>query len=473
MAPASARTTTKSGRNWLREGLIAGTGQVRSGGLDDTAEALFQNFKKSNPYALKVGTTQTMQNVGYDAVVAEFSNHDPDAPLPSGNEAGLIVVISGDSGQVGYLVLFCSDRETWFPTFRQMIWSLAFDRAAATSVTSPSTSHVYIEPWQTLIHDTISVKAGQALQYNFGLIRGTRLSAQFQVSGGLNNTIQVLMLDQDNYQRYSFRQHYAVIRGASSEVRGVGRYNFTVPQTGVYYVLLDNGQAWLMPRNVVLRLDAVLPETTPESEKMRHDFENLYSVLKRAFVFTDFQISVRHCGVVNAFSNPNITLCAELIDELSRQNLPGVLEFVFFHELGHTLLRTWGLPLWDNEDAADEFATVFMMMTKQQQAALQAAQWWASQGASTTDAVAKIYMDDRHSLSPQRARNVIRWLNNEKELIPRWQKQFIPNMQTAFLQELLRNPQGFDTEQIRLELNRRAVPVSRENLMEKTHARQV
>jgi len=208
---------------------------------------------------------------------------------------------------------------------------------------------------------------------------------------------------------------------------------------------------------VLLHLDAILPEQTPESEKARQTLEQLYGLLGKAFVFPDFQITVKHCGVVNAFSNPNITLCAELIDELARQNLPGAIAFVLFHELGHTLMRQWGMPFYDNEDDADQFATVFMMMGKQQQLALQAAQWWASQGASNRDAIQKLYIDDRHSLNPQRARNVIRWLNSGQELIPRWQKQLLPNMQTSMLRELLRNPQGFDREQVRLELNRRGV----------------
>lgn len=43
------------------------------------------------------------------------------------------------------------------------------------------------------------------------------------------------------------------------------------------------------------------------------------------------------------------------------------------------MMRLWGLPLSDNEDVADEFATVIMILAKQQQPALQAAQWWATQ----------------------------------------------------------------------------------------------
>lgn len=203
-------------------------------------------------------------------------------------------------------------------------------------------SHVYVEPWQTLVYDTISVKAGQGLQYNFGLTRGTRLSAQFQVKGGLNDQIGVLLLDADNYQRYVANQPYNFFQGTSGTIHGVGQYTFVIPHTGVYYVVLDNRRAWLLPRTVTL------------------------------------------------------------------------------------------------------------------QAALEAAQWWSNQ-VSTTDAVAKMWMDDRHTLSPQRARNIGHWLNNERELIPRWQKLMIPNMQTEVLQALMRNPEGFNREAVRAELSRRGV----------------
>ena len=331
--------------------------------------------------------------------------------------------------------------------------------------TSPQVtgSHVSVEPWQTLVHDTISVNAGKAVQYNFGLTSRTRLSAQFQVSGGLNDKIQVMVLDQINYQRYSSRQQFATLPGAPGMIRGLKRFNFVIPQTGVYYVVLDNGRAWLMPRSVTLHLYALLPEMTPEARQIQSSLEAAYSALKQFFMFDDFRIFVRHCGTENAFSNPNITLCVELLDELVRQSLRGAITFVFLHELGHTLMREWGLPFYDNEDDADQFATVFLMMGKQQQAALQAAQWWASQNTKPTDAVAKIWLDDRHSLSPQRARNVDHWLNRQQDLISRWQSVFIPHIQTATLQNLLRNPEGFDREQVRSELTRRGVSALHKN----------
>ena len=317
-------------------------------------------------------------------------------------------------------------------------------------------SHVYVEPWQTLVYGSVNVRAGQALQYNFGFTRGTKLSAQFQVNGGLNNQIQVILLDDDNYQRYAARQPYRFYSGTSGTIRGIGKYDFVIPQTGVYHVVLDNGRAWLLSRTVTLHLYAILPEPTAASTRIQEAFEKEYLALKKVFIFDDFNISIRHCGVENAFSNPNITLCIELIDELSRRNLSGAMSFVFFHELGHSLLRSWGYPLWDNEDAADEFATVFLMMAKSPQSALEAAEWWSGQ-VSTSDAVAKIWMDDRHTLSPQRARNIAHWLNNQSELLPRWEKLLIPNLQTPVLKGLLTNPEGFDQQAVQAELLRRGI----------------
>jgi len=188
---------------------------------------------------------------------------------------------------------------------------------------------------------------------------------------------------------------------------------------------------------------------------MQASLNQMYSQLQQMFVFADFRISVRHCGVVNAFSNPNITLCVELLEQLEPSNAASVSAFVFFHELGHTLMKEWGLPMWDNEDVADEFATALTLMAKQKNMALQAAQWWASQGATERDAVAKIWIDDRHSLSPQRARNIIRWVNNGNEIVPRWERVFVPNMQTPALQNMLHEVSASEQEIVATELGRR------------------
>ncbi len=316
-------------------------------------------------------------------------------------------------------------------------------------------SQVFVESWQTLVRETVAVKPGRAVQYNFALTSGTTLSAQFHVEGGRNNEIQILLLDASNYQMYEAHHPFKSYPGTSGLVKGIGKYDFKVPQDGVYYVVLDNGHAWLVPRNVTLHLDAVLPQSTPASEQIRALVEQMYSQLKQAFIFPDFQTSIRHCGTANAFSNPNITLCVELLEEIIADGVPNAFTFVYLHELGHTLMKQWGLPLWDNEDAADEFATAILLMFKQQAVALQSAQWWESRGATTQDAVAKIWMDDRHSLSPQRARNIAHWVNDANDIVSRWQRVFVPNMQTPVLQEMLRDPGVSGKDFIRAELTRR------------------
>jgi hypothetical protein len=214
---------------------------------------------------------------------------------------------------------------------------------------------------------------------------------------------------------------------------------------------------------VQLYVYAISPRPTPASIASQRQMEAFYNGLRQLFVFPDFRVSIRHCGFENAFSDPNITLCMELIEKLADQDLHDAVQFVLFHELGHTLLHLWGLPGWDNEDMADEFATVFLMLTDQDTTALAAAQWWASE-ASEEEVRAKLWIDDRHTLSPQRARNIIAWLNQRDDLLRRWQKLLIPNMQTEVLKKLASGQESGveDLSGVRAELARRGVATQKQ-----------
>jgi hypothetical protein len=199
----------------------------------------------------------------------------------------------------------------------------------------------------------------------------------------------------------------------------------------------------------------VLPAEPVQIAKQREELEKGYQGLKGMFVFDDFRIVIRHCGIENAFSNPDITLCKELEDSFQRMKIPNAMGFVFYHELGHTFLKLWGYPAWDNEDVADEFATVLSIVGNSTNSALETAKWWAN-STSKQEALSKIWVDDRHTISPQRARNIVRWLNNPSDLIHRWQKIFIPNMQTAFLQRMIDSgTTSVDRELVRGELVKR------------------
>jgi hypothetical protein len=298
--------------------------------------------------------------------------------------------------------------------------------------------------------------------YTLALTQGSTLVARFQVAGQLNNKIKVWLLDGPNYQSYVAHQQFSYFQGTSGEIRGTGHYIFQVAQTGLYYLLVDNSGAWLLPRDVQLYVYSVFPQPGEDVLKREKDLTDGLTKLGSLFIFPSFRVEIRHCGAENAFSNPNITICTELGESLSDQGLDQAIAFVFFHELGHTLLRLWGLPSWDNEDVADEFATVCIILSKQQEIALQAARWWASQ-TSEQEALAKLWVDDRHAVSPQRARNIIHWLSQQDDLLQRWMRLLVPHMQSSALFEVMADSRLAPTRDlIRAELRGRGCVLSNE-----------
>ncbi len=304
-------------------------------------------------------------------------------------------------------------------------------------------SNVYLEPFAALVNQTITVAPGRFAAYKLSLAQGSAVVTAFTVEGGLDNKVNVWLLDPANFQQYQARQRFAFFKGTSGTIQQVARYAVRVPETNLYYLIVDNQRSQMFPRTVYIYSYAVLPSATEDSVKAQRGMEAQYEKLKQLFVFQDFRISLRHCGMENAFSDPrtgSITLCLELLQKLAGQGLNQAGAWIFFHELGHTLLNVWGYPFADNEDVADEFATVFMLLAQQQKAALEAAQFWGSDAPTKQrqDALSKLTQDDRHTLSPQRARNIIRWLNQRDALLRRWAKVLVPNMQTAMLQALTR-----------------------------------
>ncbi len=457
IAPVWAQSRSRSGKTWISTGLYFISDQSSYPTVDAFFYSFVAKLRTQDAFIRPLASPRHIDAGGLDAISQEYENSGPEAPAP---EQGRIVTVRRSNGRMVGFVFFA-------PKDQFSGWSEAFDKVfASLRVSGISSSgiaekpEIYVEPWQSLLHGTYSVRAGQAVHFQMGLQQGTALLAQFHVSGGLNDQLEVLLLDTPNFQRFSAGQPFNYFQGTAGTVRGLGQYQFRVPRTDNYYLVLNNAKAWFMPRSVALHVDSVMNQPTQASSQIANAYEKEYLALARLFTFPKFKISIQHCGTSNAFSNPNITLCVELIDELLRGNHAGTINFVFFHELGHTFLRQWGYPGYDNEDMADEFATVFMMMTQQKAQALDAAQYWVSQTESAQDAVSKIWLDDRHTLSPQRARNIVHWLNNEQDLVRRWQKAyFIPNLTNDALQQLARDPGPFDQSQVQTELKRRQADV--------------
>jgi hypothetical protein len=222
----------------------------------------------------------------------------------------------------------------------------------------------------------------------------------------------------------------------------------TIPAAGDYVVVLDNRTA-AEPRTVTVTVRATRgeQEKVPQQQGLgatERQFSEVERQLARLFIFEPFPIRVRRCGMPQAFSGPSgIILCQELGKKLlttlgDKTKANDTLLFTLFHELGHTLLKQWHYPFFANEEVADEFATALLIMVGHRERVRAATEFLAA-NPSTAEALAKVFRDDRHPLSVQRARNILRWLQ-DPQLVHRWQKIFVPHMQTAMLKQLERQP---------------------------------
>ncbi len=96
----------------------------------------------------------------------------------------------------------------------------------------------------------------------------------------------------------------------------------------------------------------------------------------------------------------------------------GALRSIVLHEVAHTLLNMWGLPGYENEELADEFAAV-----RQQRDPDGLADFvqWLGQQDSTSEALEQLINGDRHPISIQRTRNIKAAAENQ-QLLERWER---------------------------------------------------
>lgn len=233
-------------------------------------------------------------------------------------------------------------------------------------------------------------------------------------------------------------------------------FSVTVPTQGDYYLVLDN-RASAESRSVRLQIRASRGSQQGTSEITLTAFAES---LGRIFVFKPFPIRVKRCGAPQAFAGPDgIVFCAEYGAHLTRilgdrAKAADAILFTLFHELGHVLLAEWKYPSFDDEDVADEFATAVMTMLGHGARVRAKAEFFAK-NTSAAEAMSKLFRDDRHPVSAQRARNILR-LADDPNLVRKWQPVLVPHMQTALLRRLLASPPRWaDRELIAKELGSR------------------
>lgn len=294
------------------------------------------------------------------------------------------------------------------------------------------------------------------------LPKGTVVAVEVQASG----TVTVALVDAENYRRFP-----AVIRPLfRGQVERRLSFSVTTPAPGDYFVVLDN-RSGAEPRAIELTVRAnrgtpgaateEMPRAVPEDQKSlaaaEEKLREFERDLNQIFVFDPFPIQVKQCGAPKAFSGQfGIVLCREYAHKLygtlgDKAKAADALLFTLFHEVAHVLLQQWKYPFAENEDVADEFATAVMIMLGQKERVRAKAEYFAK-NPSLAEAIAKAFRDDRHSISAQRARNIVRWAD-DPQLVREWQTLFVPHMQTAMLKRLRQQPPAWiDTPLVEKEL---------------------
>lgn len=221
-----------------------------------------------------------------------------------------------------------------------------------------------------------------------------------------------------------------------------------IPTDSRYYLILDNSYANLIKKNIVVEMKYQRILSEQDTIKIKRPLQDVLTLLKNTFENADFNINVKPCGQSNAFSDhqtADITLCSEIINELSSQGNQGVLLATLLHEYGHSLLNKWGEPGSSEEDMADQFATVMLLRGGDKGRALlqQWTQYWVNKD-SIAEANYQLSHGDSHSLSIQRARNIQQSIAYPEEITRRWNKMLYRHMSRATLENIINRPTHSD-----------------------------
>ena len=228
-----------------------------------------------------------------------------------------------------------------------------------------------------------------------------------------------------------------------------------VPEAGDYYLILDNREG----KNAVsalLEVEAI--RTGNSADEILDNFE---AALHKIFIFEPIDIQARNCNIPNAYStrDGNIILCIEYVEKLQQEigdsaNTRDVLVFALFHEVGHTLLRQWNTPFYEDEEVADQFAVATLLMLNQQ-SRIEAVVDLFSSRSRLTESLARALNESRYPLSGDRANNISRWIG-DPDFLNRWQTVLIPHMQTPYMKKLLTEDVAWiDAEAMQNELDER------------------
>ncbi|MGV8996868.1 MAG: DUF4344 domain-containing metallopeptidase [Parvibaculaceae bacterium] len=291
----------------------------------------------------------------------------------------------------------------------------------------------------------VLVPAGKFVSLPIPLRASALLKVEALVLNKTFNDVSVWVCSQAELQYFA--------QGRDGTCRGVpkakGSIRFDYPASGVgapYFLILDNRYSLFAEKRVAPSVAAQIQMSQEDVEGFQRSFGGILEGILKIFDVPPFDVSLKPCGQENAFSegsNGDITICSELLFSYITQRHSGAAKAVFFHELGHTLLNLWGMPNWNNEQTADEFATVMLIWMNDKKSI----QDWVANFAeqdSAAEAIKQLHSDDTHPLSIQRARNVTTILDNPAPTVARWNKLIYPHLKIEALRRIAEHHGPYD-----------------------------
>lgn len=258
--------------------------------------------------------------------------------------------------------------------------------------------------------------------------------------------VEILLLEEADYARFP-KPARPVFRGKTqaSITSSVRARN-----SGDHYVVVDNRSGDALRRvDVMVRAETGTgiegkPRSTLSADAAAAPNVSLSAFqtkLNELFVFDPVGTRFGSCDPDRSLAQVagELVLCDAyslgVFRELgNRDRTRDAVLFLLFHATSHQLLGQWDHPDHANEATADEFAIVLMrMLGQQERTRMQAA--YMRENAARFGAIATAFSGDRHSVSPARARNLVR-LANDPALLPRWQPMLVPHIQTSILKRL-------------------------------------
>lgn len=139
--------------------------------------------------------------------------------------------------------------------------------------------NVYVEPSVTLIDQSVKVNPGTYMTYTLdSLPPGAKTGIKIKVTGGMNNDIFVYLLDTENYSRFIRRQKFFTYI-QNSKVVYQNSFELSLPQSGPYYLVLDNTTSILSSKNVQAYVMSVLNQPLEQHISLKKRLEDFYGKL--------------------------------------------------------------------------------------------------------------------------------------------------------------------------------------------------